>query len=796
MTRCSLLFTLPTITLASWGPPKNGTDNPLPSWASSDTWKQSPSGAWYAVVSSTQKFSMPRCAERCRSRFDNASLPCIRSDAEARFLIGLNGDTQGTWTGMFQDREAAYAKVGWGWANGCDSSWVGWVRTEPNWWNGEREHCSVMNLNIPEIGLESSEHHLFDTVCSAQYKCICEGGRPSGEFNEWHESSVNGPMGNPAVQGFTAMFRVFMFSCALCFLCIFYGCLRSRDCQWREFLDQEEWTFELLSRPRKGCCGVEANHQAMRLLHRGNRVETTAFECIRGFGALQVAIGHYFSIWSVDTTPGSDFGGGNAVLMFFLMSGFIMMVGYAGKGPADGSCCCCSPKGDGCCGSTDCCTGCGGSFARSFWARRIARLWPLTLLAIAVYLPILYYEQAPSTDTLNPFLQIISIGADAAAVATNLQTWVLLGATNGPLWTLCSQFFFYALFPCMVDKMHYNREKQSCGIGGETVFYWIIYVVAWFATAMGNIQLYLLAHVHPGNKLPLFYMGMAFGSQALINSADPERMKSRATMWGAVATFITIFIILYTTLQITGGPASGYLPFGFFSRLIGELGFPPLYGVWLFSISQAPNGLTARAFRWRPFRFLGQISFALYVLHFPMIHYYVWIRTAIVDGPSGEGYWQGYAEGSAETGGQTQARVRGGLEPWEFLPCFGCIFVAATIAYYCIEQPMRKYLQKKWEPSTGFPHHGKGDPSERLGAAAGQGGGVEMATVTGIAPVKEGAITKTYQVTIPPGVHPGMQFYADVDGTHHLVCAPPGSKPNTVVDMPIVVEAAVGDPGC
>ena len=62
-------------------------------------------------------------------------------------------------------------------------------------------------------------------------------------------------------------------------------------------------------------------------------------------------------------------------------------------------------------------------------------------------------------------------------------------------------------------------------------------------------------------------MGMAFGSQALINSADPERMKSRATM-GAVATLITIFIILYTTLQITGGLASGYLPFGFFSRLV------------------------------------------------------------------------------------------------------------------------------------------------------------------------------------------------------------------------------------
>jgi peptidoglycan/LPS O-acetylase OafA/YrhL len=27
----------------------------------------------------------------------------------------------------------------------------------------------------------------------------------------------------------------------------------------------------------------------------------------------------------------SEFGGGNAVLMFFIMSGFLMMCGYAGK---------------------------------------------------------------------------------------------------------------------------------------------------------------------------------------------------------------------------------------------------------------------------------------------------------------------------------------------------------------------------------------------------------------------------------------------------------------------------------
>ena len=321
---------------ASWGPPKNGTDNPLPSWASSDTWKQSPSGAWYAVVSTTQKFSMPRCAERCEPVRQRVA--AVHPLAEARFLIGLNGDTQGTWTGMFQDREAAYAKVGWGWANGCDSSWVGWVRTEPNWWNGEG-NC-VMNLNIPEIGLESSEHHLFDSVCSARINASAKaaGRRASLTSGTSRASTARWATRRCRVYGDVPP-HVLARSASSAF-----PWLPAQPTASGASSSTRRSGHSSCSPASKGCCGVEANHQAMRLLHRGNRVET-AFECIRGFGALQVAIGHYFSIWSVDTTPGSDFGGGNAVLMFFLMSGFIAMVGR-GQRAADGSCCCCSLKGD------------------------------------------------------------------------------------------------------------------------------------------------------------------------------------------------------------------------------------------------------------------------------------------------------------------------------------------------------------------------------------------------------------------------------------------------------------------
>ena len=60
--------------------------------------------------------------------------------------------------------------------------------------------------------------------------------------------------------------------------------------------------------------------------------------------ARQVSLGHFFTYWARGAGRGVELGGGNAVLMFLIMSGFIMTVGYAGKGPADGGCC-----GPGCC---------------------------------------------------------------------------------------------------------------------------------------------------------------------------------------------------------------------------------------------------------------------------------------------------------------------------------------------------------------------------------------------------------------------------------------------------------------
>ena len=274
-------------------------------------------------------------------------------------------------------------------------------------------------------------------------------------------------------------------------------------------------------------------------------------------------------------------------------------------------------------------------------------------------------------------------------------------------------FFFYALFPCLVDKLHYDRDEpglEGCGAGlvCPVLLNWFAYVAAWFFTAQGNLENYILAHVNPANKLPLFVIGCHLGSQALINEGKKTEGADRAlreASWSSVATGITIFLAAYTAFQITitdltNSPPPFYLA-GFWTRLFGEMAFPPIYGVWLYALTQAPNGLAARTFSIRPFRVLGELSFCIYCLHYPLLHYYAWLRNSLAN--PDRGYWKGYGEGVCGIPGLGALCVQGykndGLEPWEIVPAFAILFLAAAITNRLVEKPARAWLTRLLAPA-------------------------------------------------------------------------------------------------
>jgi peptidoglycan/LPS O-acetylase OafA/YrhL len=194
-------------------------------------------------------------------------------------------------------------------------------------------------------------------------------------------------------------------------------------------------------------CGVGWPGPARALAKDQRRVPTAAFDGIRGFGALQVAVGHFFEFMRKGRDR-TEWGGGSAVLMFFIMSGFVMMLGYGGKGAGSGV------------------QGCGYHYlGRNFLLRRIARMGPTVWLSLLVTIPLTAMSfraslecdpdakvSFPTFDGVPPSPSIMAI--DYVATTMFMQTWIGMGAVNGPLWSVCAQMFCYLLFPMLVGPMH------------------------------------------------------------------------------------------------------------------------------------------------------------------------------------------------------------------------------------------------------------------------------------------------------------------------------------------------------
>ena len=304
----------------------------------------------------------------------------------------------------------------------------------------------------------------FDVPCSWDaYACICQRP-PVGYAGNLTSSSIDSFLVelreaddkavSEAVVGQWVDFyvRTVVVLIALSVAATFWCCVLSRSCCWaRHVAERGPAAGSAEAKEPRTCCGATSDHTKAREADPSGRaaskVRTEAFDCLRGFAALQVSLGHYFTYWAPNVFRG-ELGGGDAVLMFFLMSGFVMQVGYAGKGPADGSCPCCGDccPSEGCCACCSrgrCCLGCGGTFARQFWARRLARLAPMAWVAMLVYAPIAYFENLPRVGQLPEAAQALFLTEDLAVSAVFLPTWVACGV-NGPLWTLTAQWFFCA----------------------------------------------------------------------------------------------------------------------------------------------------------------------------------------------------------------------------------------------------------------------------------------------------------------------------------------------------------------
>jgi peptidoglycan/LPS O-acetylase OafA/YrhL len=311
--------------------------------------------------------------------------------------------------------------------------------------------------------------------------------------------------------------------------------------------------------------------------------------------------------------------GAIGVMVFFVLSGFILTYSYSlGPGEVRGS-------------------------LRSFWVARFARLYPVYLLGVLLFAPIIMM----AADT--PLWHRTVTGLLSVAV---VQSWFHLlglswGMWNPPGWSLSAEMFFYLVFPVACIKLSKASTTQLL----------VTAVVCWLLSLLG-MNMHTLFHLTeydlwvflPVVRLPEFLMGMAAGFIW-------KRRKTAVFDQCAPYLSVSCVVVLAAAMCL---PVNEKISFsGFFS---------PVAAVLICSLA-CGRGALVRLMSSRPIVLLGGASYSMYILHWPLwlIGRHFFANTRIID---------------------QQPNLY-------FLAYFVFTTFAACLCFLYIEEPMNRILRRR-----------------------------------------------------------------------------------------------------
>ena len=257
--------------------------------------------------------------------------------------------------------------------------------------------------------------------------------------------------------------------------------------------------------------------------------------------------------------------GAIAVSFFFFLSGFVLAYNYSQV-----------------------------KSARNFFWKRLIRLYPLYLLTFFIVLVSVYYLQG----NIPEFIYAVANGL-------GLQSWIPGYAlqVNFPSWSLSVEFFFYATFPIIswvFHKMHWN-------------FFSGLIILAW---GIGFAQhIYFVEVLYDPNRyyleqfilyFPLFhfttFLAGFFGGK-LVHRLREKGLPSLFYSMTALLGILLFILVLSTENPI---------------RLYGHNGaLVPIFLLICVGLA-LDQKIFPRLMGTRPFIFLGDISYGIYMWQFPV----------------------------------------------------------------------------------------------------------------------------------------------------------------------------------
>jgi len=263
-----------------------------------------------------------------------------------------------------------------------------------------------------------------------------------------------------------------------------------------------------------------------------------------------------------------------AVSLFFILSGFILTYNYM--------------DGDG-----RLKTG-----KREFMVARLSRIYPAYLLAFLVYAPFAL-QQIATIDAHSPWVNTTYF---ALAALTLLQSWsdATVLVWNEPAWSLSAEAFFYLMFPFVAPFILRLGGRRLLAAG---LLLWLASMAAFAVHQVNpgfdrNFWLF-----NPLMRLPEFLLGIVLGKLWL--TRKPPRVQQLLEThagWGVVASVAALLALF----SIDADESK------FYNGMVAPLLMALIYSLAL------GRGTVARLLALRPMVWLGEASYSLYILHWPL----------------------------------------------------------------------------------------------------------------------------------------------------------------------------------
>lgn len=312
---------------------------------------------------------------------------------------------------------------------------------------------------------------------------------------------------------------------------------------------------------------------------------------IQGLRAVAVLLVVLYHLW-----PNRLTGGYVGVDVFFVISGFLITLHLLREAETTGR-----------------------VQVAAFWARRVKRLLPASFLVLAVTLGAVVLFSSPTSWA--------QAAREVAASALYVENWALAGdaadymaADNVPsavqhYWSLSVEEQFYLLWPLVVLGLVVLGRRRGAArvtpwlLGGTTAVVAVSLVLSVVATSADRSAAYFFTYARAWEFLAGALVALAVASGA----ATPLRPSARARSIIALAGAAGLAMILAAALVYDDAS-----PFPGWIAIVPVVGTATLLLVGG-GVPGATGTAVGRLLSWRPATFVGDISYSVYLWHWPLI---------------------------------------------------------------------------------------------------------------------------------------------------------------------------------